>query len=263
MLAEANPEFEEKNNSRPPLERFEIWWWRFRRRISRDRQYIGTATLGGALGAGLGLGLLRQLLGLILAPEDAGIPFYSHFPLGFLLGAGVSLGLLLVNPLRLRPPEIEGDERGPRPLALALLLGTGGFLLVHLFFMALLIPATLVAEPLMLLVAILAGAGLTLAVHDQPLAGWHLGQLAFVAAGKPHLALIGGRTGRAYDVPLGDRLIEWGMGSILTVERWFDYAAIIDAVLFGVVMALGLTAGMIIAADRSMAWQSLINRPAE
>jgi|GEM_PF-2686544 len=280
MLADADPQFEDANRSGSRRERFGVWWWRFRRRFSRDFAYIGLVTLGGALGAGLGLGLLRQLLALILAPEDFGIPFYSHFPVGFLLGAGVSLGLLLLRPLRLRPPEHGPEAAAKRSPGPAVLLGTAGFVLVHLLLMTLLIPDTLVAEPLLALMAIPAGFGLSLAVYDQPLAGWHLGpagwlkrlaaagflfglvQAVFVAAGKGQLALIGGVQGLDYDIPLGDRLLEWGMAAVIGVDKWFHYAAIVDAVLFGIVMALGLTAGMIIAAERFKVWQSLVNRPA-
>ncbi|MFQ5595755.1 MAG: CHAT domain-containing protein, partial [Anaerolineae bacterium] len=58
-LADADPEIEKLNTDLPALDRAGIWWWRARRRIIRDRHRLAGLTIGGGIGAGLGLALLR------------------------------------------------------------------------------------------------------------------------------------------------------------------------------------------------------------
>ena len=123
ILAEANTAMAATLRSqKKPSDRFDVWWWRFRRHLTRDLPYIGSVALGGAVGTSLGLGVLRAVLATSLS-ETPGYAFYGAFPMGFLFGLAVSLGLLLVNPIRLHPPEHGTASAGRRPLLPAVGLG--------------------------------------------------------------------------------------------------------------------------------------------
>ena len=61
-LADADPQIGQSNAGLPPWDRLGIWFWRFWRRVFHDWQRILLLTLGGGLGAGIGLGLLRALV---------------------------------------------------------------------------------------------------------------------------------------------------------------------------------------------------------
>jgi hypothetical protein len=42
--------------------------------------------------------------------------------------------------------------------------------------------------------------------------------------------------------------------------RWFDYPALMDAALAGIVLTIGITAGLLLAEDWLQRWRDLINR---
>jgi len=287
MLADARDEVAEEVRGYEWRERLAVWWWRFRRRVSRDRGYLLGVPLGGALGAGLALGLLRFLMAPLLR-EEAGLLFYAYLPTGCLLGGAVSLGLVLVNALRLRPPEHQQKGAESRPPALAVLQGALCFTAAYLLLILLLRPSGLLSSPLSPVVALACGAGLSFAVRDQPMVGWRmgligwgqrlavaalafaLGQGLFVAV---DVALGRGRdlgtalnfiwSGYTYKSALLSLLERWGAEGEPAIGYWYHVPSVVDAAVVGLVLALGTSAGLIVAGRRHRQWTSLIRRSGE
>ncbi len=268
-------------------ERLGVWWWRFRRRVGRDRRYILRLSAGGGVGAGLGLGALRFLMAPLL-PGNSGFMLYSNFPSGFLLGWALSLGLVLVDVVRLRPRERRREGAGARPSLPAVVHGALAFAAAYVLLIVLLDATKLIASPLGPPLALVAGVGLSYAVRDQPMAGWRigigrwvrrlaasalafaLGQLAFVAvdvALGPGRVLGTGLTvvwsGFTYESFLSALLPQLGLERLLSSDHWFHYLGVLDAALVGVVLALGLSAGLIVAGRRHRRWESLMRRAGE
>jgi hypothetical protein len=195
---------------------------------------------------------------------------------------------LLANPVRLQRPEHEYNEKGTRPLLPAVVLGAVFFAGMHVLLMLLLRPAGLYKSPLIPPLALLAGAGLSYAVHDQPLAGWRIGagrwllrlavvaaifalvQALFVAvdlmlgpAGDLGTGLMFAWSGYTFKSGLYDILVNLGLERVFSVDNWFHYPALVDAALTGIVMALGLSAGLIVAYRWYLKWKSLVRRAGE
>ncbi len=278
-LSAANEHIAAKNKQRPLSDRLAIWFWRFRRLFSRDRAYIWSLTAGGALGAGLFLALWRAFLAIFIT-KRSGEFFYVNFPAGFLLGGALTLGVLLTNFVRLKVRDKDGKMIGKRPLLPALLLGALFFSLMHIFVSTLVLPE-LVTNWLSHLMALPAGAALAFAIYDQPMAGWRQRTsqwlLRFSTVGVV-FALI--QTFFIfYDDKAYSLITTWGgyffkqewqhnvggalFARILEVDRWFHYFAVIDSALAGIVLALGIVTGVLLAARWYMNWQSLKIRAGE
>lgn len=280
-----NPQDSEEWGDR--LARFETWLHRFWRRVRRDWDRLWRLAVGGGVGAGLALGVLRAVLALLLRTGEAGRYFYSSLPMGFLLGGALSLGLFLAPALRLDSP------RRAQPTWATVALGTVLFAVAHTVLMALFNPRLLLEGPLILPMSLLAGFGLSLVVHDQPSRGWrpelNLGhrvlRLLVVAAIFAGMQAVFVSAALATERPGG-----WGGGLMFAwqhafyrsmlpnmLERWnlrglgddleaipyaHYYAAVIDAALTGAALALGLTHGLI-SADRHIRRQAALTRHAD
>jgi hypothetical protein len=287
ILSDANPEIEETNHARPLRDRFDIWWWRCRRRLVRDIGYIFSLMLGGAIGGGLGLGLLRYLHATLLG-EGSGLALYIAFGPGFAFGGALSLGLLLTNAIRLQPPEYGSKEPSSRPLLPAVVLGSLTFALMNVLITALLSTPGLVPHlrgiidaPLTPLLALVSGVGLSLAVYDQPLAGWRIAvgrwflrlavvasvfalvQAVFVLVRDHGTGLMFVWDGSVYESRVEDNLVAWGWEKVHATRNWFHYAAIIDAALTGIALAIGLTVGLVVAGNRYQEWKSLVRQASD
>jgi hypothetical protein len=303
ILADAESEIAEKIcREKSRRERFDTWWWRFKRRVGRDWRYILGITMGGAIGAGLALGLLRFLMAPMLG-QDSGFLLYSYFPTGFLLGGALSLGLLLVNPIGLKPFEQKRTGAGTQPtepfesqsggttkrsLVLAVVYGSIFFAGMHVLLILLLRPAGLIESPLIPILALLAGAGLSYTLHDQPMAGWHIGlgrwilRLAVVALTFIFVqgifvlvdvmlgpdedlgtGLIFAWSGYTFKSALYSVLKNRGLENILSIDHWFHYPALADSALTGIVLAMGLNIGLISAGNWYWKWKSLVRKVSE
>jgi hypothetical protein len=287
ILADARDEIAKEVRTYGWREQLGVWWWRFRRRVGRDRRYILRLSAGGGVGAGLGLGALRFLMAPLVG-GNRGFMLYSTFPSGFLLGWALSLGLVLVDAVRLRPRERRREEAGARLSLPAVVQGALAFAAAYVLLIVLLDATKLTASPLGPPLALVAGVGLSYAVRDQPVAGWRigiggwvrrlaasalafaLGQLAFVAVDAalgPGRDLGTGLTvvwsGSTYESFLSALPPAWGLGRLLSSDRWYHFLAMADAALVGVVLALGLSAGLIVARRRHRRWESLIRRAGE
>jgi hypothetical protein len=202
-MADSNSEIEMEVDRRksdlPLLDRIWIWLWRACRRVFRDRHRIAWLTLGGAIGAGLGLGLLRAEIEALAPNADfVGIQFAIYFYWGAMLGAALSLGMALAEPLLLSRPEATGDApaiwRAPLhpdrlPAVVAVVLGTLFFWIGHAivtFFNS--FPSlSNIRDPLRGLMVLVAGLGLSVALYVQPKSSQPRGIVGWL--GRPRTAL--------------------------------------------------------------------------
>jgi hypothetical protein len=285
-LADADPDTELLDSDLSSMDRLGRWLWRARRRMIRDRHSIFWPAVGGGIGAGLALGLLRVVLGA-LTGRQVGIQFALNFWWAWILGAALSLGITLAGPLLLDRSE-KGEQTPPtgrvlprrdRPRAmLAICLGAIFFGLAHLV-VAWFNGLRLFKAPLVGLLGFVAGLGLSLAVYSQPRAGWRLGArgwlprlgvaaLAFVltqaifivASGQRSFALAIVRSSSYYMAQLLDFVTTRWPQLIQCCLRWPDYLALIDAALVGVVLTIGITAGLLLAEDRLKKWRDLVDQ---
>lgn len=283
-LGDADPEIAKANQDLPLLDRFLTWWWRARRRIFRDRHRLAALTFGGAIGAGLGLGLLRAVIGG-LARQLVGVQFAIYFYWAAILGAALSLGMALAEPLLLQPEQKGETSRFWRlpvspnrlPALLAVGLGTLFFGFAHVL-VAWLNGLSLTGRPLVAPMGFVAGLGLSLAVVNQPRAGRHLGvlrwvarlgtaavifaltQTAFILARNKGTGIAIARAGSSYRADFTRYTMPWWQALMERYPRWFDGLALLDAALVGIVLTIGITAGLIIAADWLRRWQALVAR---
>jgi uncharacterized membrane protein len=125
-------------------------------------------------------------------------------------------------------------------------------------------------------------------VYDQPMARWRIGagrwllrlavvavafalvQVVFVAVdvmlgpqGDLGTGLMFAWSGYTYKSGLYDILKNRGLEGVFSIDNWFHYPAIVDAALVGIVLALGLSAGLIVAGNRHRKWKSLVRRAGE
>jgi len=248
-----------------------VWLWRVRRRLQRDGHRIGMLTLGGALGAGLGLGALRAIIAVLTGDLLVGVQFAMYSYWGGLVGAALCLGLLLADPLLLQTPVGAGQAppahaRWSRPLV-AVGLGTLFFGLGHAL-QAWLVGFSPAMAPLVLPLGFLFGLGLSMAVHDQPLAGWRWGsgrgllrvgtavlagvlvQAIFDAARDKGVGLTIAWSGVFYESHFADSVERWWPGLAAQFPRWPAYLGLLDAALVGVVLTIGITLGLTLSAAR-------------
>jgi hypothetical protein len=175
-LADADTEDEQLRLDLSWTDRMGMWLWRARRRVICDRQRIAGLTLGGAIGAGLALALMRAMIG-IPTTIRAGILFGIFFFYAAILGAALTLGMALAEPLLLsRPPEIAERLAARRPAMLAAALGMLSFGIAHII-VAVLNGLNLTQVPLLAPMGFVAGLGLSLVLYAQPRTSWHVGIL--------------------------------------------------------------------------------------
>jgi hypothetical protein len=259
-LGNACPALEESIKQSANLslaDRASVWLWR---RLMRDRERILALTLGGAVGAGVGLALLRGLTALatgLTAPLQSILGFWW----GLLLGAGLTFGLLL--------PQAGSRERGAdgegaaaprvRPSAewRAVIVGTLGFGLVHLFIGAVTGYLRLEAMVLVNLAGLLMGLGISLGFYgwswsEGETRSWRwllrllpvvvgalLGQMVVYLAGREWPTAVG-FSGSLYRSELSRFGGAWWHGLVTETYRAFG---LLDAVLVAVALFVGIAAG--------------------
>jgi hypothetical protein len=278
-MADADPEDEQLRLDLSWTDRMGMWLWRARRRVIRERQRVAGLTLGGAIGAGLALALMRAVIG-IPTTIRAGILFGIFFFYAAILGAALTLGMALAEPLLLSRPQEIGERlvawRGPALLAAA--LGMLSFGIAHII-VAVLNGLNLTQVPLLVPMGFVAGLGLSLALYAQPRRGWHVGilrwllrlgiaALAFMltqwvfmlADDNRSNTLAIGWAGSFYRSQFSDYVMARWPQVVDQYPRWFDYLALIDAALAGIVLTIGITAGLLLAEDWLKRWRDLINR---
>jgi hypothetical protein len=264
-LADADPEVEKQTSKFSPLDRIGAWLWRVWRRALRDRQRIITQSIGGALGAGIGLGVWRAVIAAIGKSQwPVNLFIYSY--LGAILGLFTALGISLAEPTLLRRLE---EEIKPSVVARrAAVLGILFFGFWHLI-TALLNALDPAFRPWMPLTGLLVGVGVSLALYDQPRAGRRLGFAGWLL--RLGIAALSGALAQAIIFWLGgdyeatsisrDANFYWQhYRRYDSIRIWMDNTLgweqavmIVDTALAGLVLALGMTFGLT-AAPRWLTW---------
>lgn len=278
-LADADPDNDQLASDLSLMDRLGMWLWRVRRRLIRGRHRLAGLTVGGAIGAGIALALLRALIG-IPTTNRAGVLFGIFFFYAAILGGALTLGMALAEPLLLSRAKEAGLKpvSRPRSVVLAALLGVIFFGIAHML-VALLNGLQLGRAPLVAVMGFVAGLGLSMALYAQPDAGWHLGvirwllrlalaALAFVltqavfiiAGGQRSNALAIGWAGSFYRSQFDASFRQLWPQLMERWPRYFDYLALLDAALVGLVLAIGITAGLLVAQDWLKRWRDLVNR---
>ncbi len=273
LLTDAEPNMEKVKPSLSASNALGAWAWRARRRIAREQYRILTLTAGAAIGAGLGLGLMRALLALPDAQGFPGIQLGMYFYWGALLGAALAFGMALAGAVC---SQQTGNARACARAAVV--LGGVTFGTMHLL-IAWLNGWSLV-EPFVLPIGFAAGWALAVALYRQPEAGLHLGvfgwawrlgiaassfvglqAIPLVAQMADSRVMLNGIViawnGAHYEAAYFD-LNVFGMGMLRDLgPHWFDFCALTDAALLGIVLTVGMTVGLVVANNRLARWQEL------
>lgn len=278
LMSAADENLARRNKKRRGVDRFAIWRWRFHRLYNRDKPYLWSLTAGGAVGAGLGLGLLRFLLALFM-PYRSGDALIFYFPLAFFLGGALTLGVLLTDTVRLRRRDVAEQSSQKRPLLPTLAMGAAAFTIMHIL-AGILLGVGLIRAPLAHLLSLLAGASLAYVIYDQPLAGWRsrkgqwlwrlavagavaaIIQIFFILYNPSAFSILYFWSGSFYSQQLAENL-RVPFSVITGIENWSHYLALIDAALTGIMIGLGTAAGLLIAAKWFNNWQALKVRAGE
>jgi hypothetical protein len=177
-LIDARPASSEFRAGLSFVDRAGVWGWRVWRRIGRDRHRIAGLTLGGAMGAGIALALLRLMTGVLLSRVLApGMQMAWGLYVGFLLGGALACGILIADTLL--PAHLRISDRTPVDATRLRKVGAFGVGFGALFFAVVHVVIAWLAELqpedalLMLTMGLIAGLGLSGAVHLQTLLnGW-------------------------------------------------------------------------------------------
>lgn len=267
-LADADPGLAPFCARLPDTSPWRTWLERARRSIGRGALSLLGASVGGALGAGVLVGLMRFLIALPLRFQP-NVQLAMYFFWTLLLGAGLAAGLTLGRLLPLGP----AGNAGARRAALAALLGAGGVGLAHLV-VALFNGMSPGRTPLFVPLGLLAGAGLAAALYDRPqgepllsATGWlprlAIAALAFALIQAAFITITHDSSqglaiswnGGFYDAYASRPGLDWTM-PIRQIPGWFNWLAILDSALLGVLITIGVARGMSIAESVVARWQA-------
>src|ERR1051326_1679879 len=263
-LADADEAIEKLNRDLSPLDRAAIWAWRAFRRIAQDRRRWLVLVLGGALGAGVGLGVLRVVIAAFAFGEQPGIQFSMFFYYGFIFGGSLALGMSLAKPLLLRKQvQQRSDEVSADPslstltTSLAVVLGTAfaGLAQILLLVFNGLSP---LENPLVVPMGFVGGLGLSssisiffrmrsrvaawLFMSISALTSWALTQIPFNISAAPADALSIVNTGWYYESRFQN--YSWWPELAARYSNLFDLIATFDSALAGMFLALGMSIGL-------------------
>lgn len=281
--AEADPAIAELVRGRSLGERGAIWLWRVVRLMFAERKSVGTLTLGGGIGAGLALALVRGIVAIPTTTPSI-VMASLHFYYGGMLGAALILGMTLGTLLLLRRLEtLDASSNGePIPPAIFGLVPTLPIGLGALVFgaahvaVALLngahMEAAIGGAPL----ACLAGLGLSTALYPQA-SPWRvrsmtglarlvavaialiLARLASVESDTAPRLLVISWSERTYWAEFS-RYIQVWWPALADERSWSAWMALLDAVVAGLVLAIGTHAGVRFAARWLARWRIVIVR---
>ncbi len=274
-LADADPKFAGLNATLSRLDRLAVWRWRVRRRFTRNRSHILLVTLGGAIGAGLGLGLLRGVLAP-LTGDTPGLQFAMSVWWGIILGAALTFGMMLADVLLVgssaaadEGPAIWGlpVPAGSLPAVLAIFLGTLCFGGVHLLLAFATGLILFIGKVWIVLAGFIAGLGLSLGLSDRPWVGprklsggwmlrsgmvvavaFALAQLLFIAVGSD-LSMTVVKPAGSYAFNMGRYNWAWWQTLIEQFPQWPQALGLLDSVLVGLTLFAGTVAGVRFVVD--------------
>ncbi len=129
--------------------------------------------------------------------------------------------------------------------------------------------------PLVAPVGFVAGLGLSLGLYAQPRAGWRLGlrgwlprlgaaaltlvltQLIFILAENKGPGIAIAWTANFYRATFTSYEMPWWQQFMSFYPQWPKYLALLDAALLGIVLTIGITAGLLLAEDWLKRWRDL------
>lgn len=275
-LSEANPDFLPGIPSQSPLDRFFIQLWQLWNRLILDRHRVAAHLAGGALGAGLGLGLLRLVSGLLrLNGSIYGPQYFFIFSIyGAMLGFAAILGHALGRRWYANDPSMLRRSAAAGILLAALFFGLAGML--QMGFAGFYRTGFSLTAPF----GFLAGLGIGAALLGQPQAaqskdrrgwGWRLGLGALTMLLIQGFFFLFPQGGGVLTFTLGNSLtremvLDWGnqipaLASLLSpYELWGDILVSIDMALVGIVLVGGTTLGMLTAERIMKAWLEAVGQ---
>jgi hypothetical protein len=263
-------EIKETLKKRPPFDRLGIYLWRVWRKVIYDRQWILWITLGSAIGAGLGLGFERFIVGA-LARSPFGLALFSlHSYWGFILAGFTAFFIALAGPL-----QVKNDDQPTNPKTqnrLAFFLGILGFGLANTI-VAILNNLSLARAPLVIPLGFVAGVGLSIAFLPGSPKAMNL-LLRSVLAGLSFaliqvIFLVFPQSGSGISIALSSGIIEvqfnhfragWWQSWINSFSDWASLLALVEAALSGFALSIGALHGRRIAAVWYQRWGSYFDR---
>jgi len=274
-LADADPVIAKLNRDLSPLDRSAIWAWRALRRIAQDRRRWLVLVLGGALGAGVCLGIMRIGIAAFAYGEQPGIQFSMFFYYGFIFGGSLALGMSLAKPLLLREhAQRQRDVVSADPslstltTPLAVVLGTA-FAGVAQILLLVFNGLSPFENPLVVPMGFAGGLGLSLSISIFfqmrsrvaawllmiicALTSWALIQLPFNISAAQADALSIVNTGWYYESRFQN--YSWWPTLAARYSNLFDLIATFDSALVGMFLAVGMSIGFTWA-------RKYLNRPA-
>jgi hypothetical protein len=280
------------------------------------------SVIGGAIGAGLGMGILRAVIALLANQPLPCVHFAMSFFSASILGAATTLGMALTQSQSDLLDRLRDSKKGDAPeqkqisktAIMAVFSGALFFGIAHTV-VALIngLPVfiyikgiyQLSPQLLVLPMGFLAGLGLSIVLYDQPWldsvptkrgiphpnrCGLRFGLAALVFAliqgvfilakvlakiaeekfrkeGEDDIVVEAAtgiaiaRTGEFYKAAFTHYENVPGWRELMQLcPQWFDYLALLDAALVGMVLTLGIVIGSILAHRWSDEWLKLINR---
>jgi hypothetical protein len=259
VLADADPSIARANKGLRAVDRGGIWLWRFWRRVRADWTHIAALAVGGALGAGGGLGLLRMVIALLARDALWGIHFQTYLFQGFWLGLMLCLGMTLSDAFLLRPVGAAGAGADGKAVsskqALTVALGTLFFGIAHML-QGLMTNLFLLAPLPLFSLGLLFGLGLSLALHRQPEAGWRLGfgrWFLYLGVAAAMAVLTQVLFGLATGIGVGIT-IAWTRNTYASYG-WPPVLGLLDAAIVGAVLVAGIASGLVIADHTFRTWR--------
>jgi hypothetical protein len=267
-LADADPEHAELLQNIRGSDRIDIYRWRVWQRIKQQRFRILGAMVGAGLIAGLALGIYRWVIGLLSDNFPANILFSVTYFRGSYLAAIVALAMALADPLLLRK---EGDPTeklhlwnlpvNPDRIPALTAAFLGGAAFWSLQTLPVLLGALSWGEKLIImLMALFAGTGLAGALCGRIFSDGKLtrgewlkrGVWVVGGFGLSQLLLILSRFPAGLPMMLDGRFFFdqfsrfWipGWSSFTALNGWYDLLALLDAILAGCVLAVGMIIGL-------------------
>ena len=275
-LADADSYIEQQNKGINSTDRFLIWFWRVRHRLVNDRNRLLGYFLGGAVGAGLGLGLWRGITGG-LAGFSIGIHFAVNAFTGSILGGLLTLGMTLAASLQPRStPTAAGDREQslpPSPLLViilgALIFGIGNILVTTLTGLSITARTTI-------FLGFTAGAGLSIALYDQPLTRWQDKRTRIIFRWIAVIFLFGVIQWFAGNLDITGLSFVWPGSTFcsnasaifgnscdslsINFPEWENLASSVDAAFTALFLTIGIALGLFTADNLIKKWNSLIPR---
>ena len=252
-LADGDKKIETLNKSLRWWVRIAIWRWRALRRIAQDRRRWLVLVLGGALGAGLGLALVRAVIAAFTPEEQPGIQFSMYLYYAFVLGGALTLGMSWAKPLLLRGNvRNDGAAVSEDPLLstfatpLAVVLGGVFFGLAHIV-VTLFNGLSPVESPFVIPLGFVAGIGSSLSIFFfHRMRSWYGWLIAIVCT---IVVWVGVQLVFTLSVPLASAIMVVNGGfyyqsKLATDADLASRLALLDSALAGVCLTVGLFLGL-------------------